>query len=80
LTAEKPVPDWERFLARFKDVLVILLLINIWNNANQHVVPDPFGGRQVTGSDQDGLVDVTGSATLSGEEPDATGWPQALPP
>jgi Ca2+-transporting ATPase len=27
LTAEKPVPGWRKFLAQFKDVLVILLLI-----------------------------------------------------
>ena len=27
LTAEKPVPAWRKFLAQFKDVLVILLLI-----------------------------------------------------
>jgi Ca2+-transporting ATPase len=27
LTAEKPVPAWKKFLAQFKDVLVILLLI-----------------------------------------------------
>ena len=27
LTASKPVPAWRRFLAQFKDVLVILLLI-----------------------------------------------------
>ena len=26
-----------------RPLLVILLLINIWNNANQHVVPDRFG-------------------------------------
>ena len=27
LTAEKPVPGWKKFLAQFKDMLVILLLI-----------------------------------------------------
>ena len=27
LTAEEPVPGWRKFLAQFKDVLVILLLI-----------------------------------------------------
>jgi len=27
LTADKPVPAWKKFLAQFKDVLVILLLI-----------------------------------------------------
>src|SRR6185295_11851671 len=27
LTAEKPIPKWKKFLAQFKDVLVILLLV-----------------------------------------------------
>src|SRR5688500_16236524 len=27
LTAEKPVPAWKKFLAQFRDVLVVLLLV-----------------------------------------------------
>ena len=27
LLAEKPIPSWRRFLAQFKDVLVLLLLV-----------------------------------------------------